>query len=61
MKGFLAVVTGIVVFIVAQKLLAALVTGTDTGSTLLITILPIAIAIGTVMLGFRTFLSNKED
>jgi hypothetical protein len=44
------------VFIVVQQLVDALVTGTDTGSTIIINILSLAVAIGVVIGALSIFL-----
>jgi len=57
-KGLLGVVIGLVTFIVVQQLPAALITGPDTGSTIIQNILSLAIAIGVVIGAFNTFLKG---
>ena len=56
-KGIEAVAVGLVVFILAQKLIATLITGTDTGSVIIQTLVALLIAFGVVFLALRTFLS----
>lgn len=55
-KGLISVAIGLVVFIMIQELVAALVTGTDTGSIIIQNILALAVAIGVVLLALLTFL-----
>ena len=57
-KGLGGVIVGLVTFIVVQQLTATLITGTDTGSTIITSILALAVAIGVVMGAFRTFLKG---
>ena len=45
-KGIEAVAVGLVVFILAQKLIATLITGTDTGSVIIQTLVALLIAFG---------------
>ena len=45
-KGIEAVAVGLVVFILAQKLIATLITGTDTGSVIIQTLVSLLIAFG---------------
>lgn len=49
---------GLVTFIMVDQLVSALVTGTDTGSTIIQNILSLAVAIGVVLLALTTFLKN---
>ena len=49
-KGIEAVAVGLVVFILAQKLIATLITGTDTGSVIIQTLVALLIAFGVVFL-----------
>ena len=57
-KGLGAVIIGLITFIVVQQLVAALVTGTDTGSTIIQNILALAVAVGVVYGAFNTFLKG---
>ena len=57
-KGLGGVIIGLVTFIVVQQLVAALVTGTDTGSTIIQNILALAVAVGVVYSAFQTFLKG---
>ncbi len=59
-KGIEAVAVGLVVFILAQKLISTLVTGTDTGSVIIQTLVALLIAFGVVFLALRTFLSSGQ-
>lgn len=58
-KGMISVAIGLVVFIMVQELVAALVTGTDTGSVIIQNILALAVAIGVVLLALTTFMRTK--
>jgi len=57
-KGLISVAIGLVTFIMVDQLVSALVTGTDTGSTIIQNILSLAVAIGVVLLALTTFLKN---
>ncbi len=57
-KGLISVAIGLVTFIMVQQLVAALVTGTDTGSVIIQNILALAVAIGVVLLALTTFLKE---
>lgn len=48
-----------VVFIMVQQLVAALVTGSDSGSIIIQNILALAVAIGVVIMALTTFLKSK--
>ena len=48
---------GLVVFIVAEKLIGTLIKGTDTGSELIQTLVPLAIGIGVAIYAIITLLS----
>jgi hypothetical protein len=58
-KGITGIALAIVVYIVANKLIEALVTGTFIGDVLMQQIIPIACSIGAVLLAFRTFLRGE--
>lgn len=45
-KALRNIAIGLVIFIVANELIDALITGTDTGSTLIQSLVPLAIGIG---------------
>jgi len=57
-KGLISVAIGLVTFIMVDQLVTALVTGTDTGSTIIQNILSLAVAIGVVLLALTTFLKG---
>jgi len=57
-KGLISVAIGLVTFIMVDQLVSALVTGTDTGSTIIQNILSLAVAIGVVLLALTTFLKG---
>ena len=57
-KGLISVAIGLVVFIMTTQLVAALVTGTDTGSVIIQNVLALAVAIGVVLLALTTFLKT---
>jgi len=57
-KGLISVAIGLVVFIMVQELVGALVTGTDSGSTIIQNVLALAVAIGVVILALTTFLKE---
>ncbi len=57
--GLLAIIVGLVVYIVSNQLIAALVTGTTTGDTLIQTLVPIAIAVGVVLAALGVFMKTK--
>lgn len=59
-KGLISVAVGLVTFIMVQQLVAALVTGTDTGSVIIQNILALAVAIGVVLLALTTFLKSED-
>ena len=59
-KGLIGVILGLVTFIIVQQLVGTLVTGTDTGSLLIINILALAVAIGVVVGALRSFLSGSK-
>jgi hypothetical protein len=50
----------LVTFIIVQQLVGTLVTGSDTGSLLIINILALAVAIGVVVGALRSFLSGDK-
>lgn len=56
LRGLISVAIGLVVFIMVTELVAALVTGTDTGSVIIENILGLAVAIGVVIAALMTFL-----
>jgi len=58
-KGLVSVAIGLVVFIMVQQLVAALVTGSDSGSIIIQNILALAVAIGVVIMALTTFLKSK--
>ena len=60
-KGLISVAIGLVTFIMVQQLVAALVTGTDTGSVIIQNILALAVAIGIVLLALTTFLKGSSS
>lgn len=57
-KALISVAVGLVTFIMVQQLVAALVTGTDTGSVIIQNILALAVAIGVVLLALTAFLKG---
>jgi len=59
-KGLIGVILGLVTFIIVQQLVGTLVTGSDTGSLLIINILALAVAIGVVVGALRSFLSGSK-
>jgi hypothetical protein len=59
-KGLIGVILGLVTFIIVQQLVGTLVTGSDTGSLLIINILALAVAIGVVVGALRSFLSGGK-
>jgi hypothetical protein len=54
-NALLTIVIGLMVYVVADKLITTLITGTGTGDTLMQTLLPLAIAIGVVLAGLTMF------
>jgi hypothetical protein len=54
-NALLTIVVGLVVYVVADKLITTMVTGTGTSDTLIQTLLPLAIAIGVVLAGLTMF------
>jgi hypothetical protein len=54
-NALLTIVVGLVVYVVADKLITTMVTGTGTGDTLIQTLLPLSIAIGVVLAGLTMF------
>ena len=59
-KGIEAVAVGLVVFILAQKLIATLITGTDTGSVIIQTLVALLIAFGVVFLNKKLGTSESN-
>lgn len=57
--AMLAVVVGIVVYIVANTMITTLVEGTTTGDVLLRTLVPLAIAVGIVLAALGSFMKGK--
>ena len=57
-KGLVAIFLAVVVYIAVNTLLADLVTGTSVGDTLLTSLLPLAIAIGAVVLALTMFIKD---
>ena len=58
-KGLIAIFMAVVVYIAVNTLLASLVTGTAVGDTLLKSLLPLAIAIGAVVLALTMFIRQE--
>ena len=57
-RGLVAIFLAVVVYIAVNTLLSALVTGTSVGDTLLTALLPLAIAIGAVVLALTMFVKD---
>lgn len=55
----LAIIIGIVVYIVANTMITTLVKGTSTGDILLQTLVPLAIAVGIVLAALGSFMGAK--
>lgn len=60
-KALMFVAMGLVVFIMADQLITTLITGTDTGSTLIQNLVALSIAIGIVVGALKIFLSGKTS